>query len=199
MLFADPSGNLTRGQIHDKVLDEIIRREREKGRTTLTRRKTCIYYNGVNCTGGWGFCDLYDTVTGEVWELKRITCDEQAAKDQLDGYVHGALKHKKNLSLKVGRRLMSKGVRESFIWEDSSGTYYIEYWDGGNGILWYDYIYEPSDRQKRINAAAAVGVTVAACAVVGLVVAYSGGAATPTVAPIIPYVAATAEQFGRVA
>lgn len=94
---------------------------------------------------------------------------------------------------------MSEGVRGNFIYEDRSGTYYIEYWDGGNGILWYDYIYEPSDRQKQINAAAAVGVTVVACTVVGLVVAYSGGAAAPAVAPIIPYVAATAEQLGRAA
>ena len=98
---------------------------------------------------------------------------------------------------------MSEGVRGNFIYEDRSGTYYVEYWEGGNGILWYDYIYEPSNRQKRMNAAVAVGATVAACAVVTFVVAYSGGAAAPAVAPvvtpIIPYVAATIEQLERVA
>ena len=197
--FSDPTGALTRGQIHNKVLDQIIADKRQEGRSTLSRRKTCIYYNCVDARGKWGFCDLYDSDTGEVWELKRNTCNEDAAKEQLKGYVNGRLRHKKDLPLSVGGRLIPDGVVRSFTYSDKSGTYDITYWDGGNGILWYDYVYTPSDRQKQVNAAMMVGTTALVCTVVGVLMVYTGGSAAAGGAVVIPYIAAAAEQFSNAA
>ena len=197
--FSDPTGALTRGQIHNKVLDQIIADKRQEGRGTLSRRKTCIYYNCVDARGGWGFCDLYDSDTGEVWELKRNTCNEDAAKEQLKGYVNGRLRHQKVLPLSIGGRLIPDGVVRSFIYSDKSGTYDITYWDGGNGILWYDYVYTPSDRQKQVNAAMMVGTTALVCTIVGVLMVYTGGSAAAGGAVVIPYIVAAAEQFSNAA
>ena len=197
--FDDPTGNLTRGQIHNLVLDQIIEEKRQEGRSTLRRRKTCIYYNCVDAWGGWGFCDLYDTDTGEVWELKRSTCDKADAQIQLGKYVNGALKHNKALPLQTGGRLIPAGIKRSFTYTDKSGTYDITYWDDGDGILWYDYVYRPSDRQKQINAALMLGTTVVACTVVGTVFVCSGGAVAVGTSTIIPFVVPVIEQISNAA
>jgi hypothetical protein len=199
VLFDDPTGNLTRGQIHDKVLEQIIEDERQKGRTTLRMKKTCIYYNCVDFRDGWGFCDLYDVSTGEVWELKRNTCNEQAAQRQLDRYVGGALKHSKNLPLTVGGRLIPDGVVRKFTYVDKSGTYDITYWDGGNGILWYDYTYSPSNRQKCINVAIVAGAIAVGCTAAGFAFAYFGATAATGAAEIIPFVPIVIDQLNKAA
>lgn len=68
---ADPTGELTGGQIHDSVLAAIILDYTKAGYSFLSMRDTKIYYNGKNIWNGWGYCDLYDIQTGEVWELKK--------------------------------------------------------------------------------------------------------------------------------
>ena len=199
VLFDDPSGNLTSGQIHNLVLDKIIEDEETRGRSTLSRRRTYLFYNRVDRSGGYGFCDLFDSVTGEVWELKRITCNEDSAKAQLARYVDGRLRYYKDLPLKVGGRLIPDGVVRSFTYVDKSGTYDITYWDGGEGILWYDYVHTPSNRQKRINAAAMIGTTFLACVTLGFVFVCTGGTGVAGAAAIVPYLVPAVEQLSNAA
>ena len=52
--------------VHDAVLAMIAFEQ-----PNLSMTQTCIYYNGENIWGGFGYCDLFNTVTGEVWELKK--------------------------------------------------------------------------------------------------------------------------------
>ena len=179
--YSDPSGELTRGQIHDAVLDEIVARMSATGRTTLSRHKTCIYKNGKDFLGGWGFCDLYDTRTGEVWELKRITCNEKKACKQLNNYTKGRLKDNLGLQLSVGGTLLPEG-RTTFVKTDSSGTYSIQYWQGNNGILWYDYTYKKSNSQKIIDNLAMGGLVLSATL---LATSFGAGAGVAAATPII--------------
>ncbi len=121
---ADPAGTLTSRQIHDFALQGFAMQG-----DTLSTNKTCIYYNGIDWTGGFGFCDLYDTATGEVWELKRnslaATCSSAYAINQLNKYVSGKLKHNMGLSLRIGdsQRFKSGSLDVT----DWNGTYHITF------------------------------------------------------------------------
>ena len=155
MNSSDPSGELTQGQIHDLVLDEIIKKKKKEGRNSLTMEDTCIYYNCVDFWGGWGFCDLYDTVTGEVWELKKAstsyTCTTTYASNQLKNYVSGRLKANLSMPLSQGGHLLDG--KSTFTYSDHSGTYYFLYWEEGNGILRYAYFYQKNKSQAVYDAA----------------------------------------------
>ena len=152
--FEDPFGELPQGEIHNLVLDHIITKKKKEGRNTLSNSKTCIYYNCVDFWGGWGFCDLYDTDTGEVWELKKYsssyTCTTAYSSRQLDRYVSGRLKHMPNLKLIRGGTLLEG--KTGFSFTDSSGTYNIVYWEEGNGILRYSYSFS-KNKSKQANDA----------------------------------------------
>ena len=133
----DPTGKFTRRQIHDEVLREICLYDSD-----LVMTDTCVYYNGKDHKGKWGFCDLLNTKTGEVWELKRIStassCQRSAARDQLGGYLCGCLKHIKELQLTEGKTKIPSGC---FTRRDGNKSYYIWYWDSGDGIIYYDYLF----------------------------------------------------------
>lgn len=152
----DPDGELTKRQIHDRVLAEIVRLMAAGGRT-LSMNNTTIYYNGSNYFGGWGFCDLYDFFTGEVWELKRKTCSKEKAENQLQKYVKGRLKYKKHQELSIGGNLFEG--KYTFTITDGSTKYHITFWQGENGILWYDYYTEKSKNHPALGAAALIGLT----------------------------------------
>ena len=135
----DPTGNLTKRQIHDEVLVRICFWSGGE----LKMYNTTIYYNGIDHKGKWGFCDLYNPNTGEVWELKRFSraasCSKAAAGVQLSRYVGGRLKENTEIPLTEGHTTIYPGF---FTHYDPSAnlTYYVWYWDGGGGILFYDYI-----------------------------------------------------------
>lgn len=100
--YADESGcvpqAVTDKLVHDMVLAHICAKQ-----PNLSWFNTCIYYNGENFWGGWGFCDLYNSQTGEVWELKKYSnsysCRTSTALGQLARYTNGRLKSNKNLKL----------------------------------------------------------------------------------------------------
>ena len=177
------------------VLEQIIRDLEEEGRSSTSMHKTCVYKNKKNASGGWGFCDLYDYETGEVWELKRVTCNKEKAKRQLKGYLNGALKHYPDLALVQGGRIIPEGEVRSFTYVDNSGTYCISYWDSGDGILMYDYVYEKSDSKKFMDASAAVCATICAVGLCVSAVATSGVTAPAAGAAV----AATVQYFANAA
>ena len=122
----------------------------------------------------YGFCDVYDKVTHEVWEVKRISyaasCSPDAASEQLANYVvHGYLKSQPNWNLKFGGEETSIRPNAFTVPDtDGKGMYLIGYFDAGYGLVYYDYTYIPSSGET----------VVAACAIVCLYALFSGAGVT---------------------
>ena len=73
-------GLFTDGYVHRKVLQYICGKEAYSG--SLQYQNTCIYYNGVDRSDGWGFCDLINIDTGEIWELKKDSTSWSCTTEQ---------------------------------------------------------------------------------------------------------------------
>ena len=134
---------------------------------------TCIYINKKDATNGWKFCDLYNKETGEVWELKRYSkassCQRSAAINQLDGYLCGCLKHNKRQTLTAGKTQIPGGF---FTHNDNGGVYFIWYWDDGDGILFYDYVFY-KDRNNSNTKWALLGLSAEIATIIGLGFCYN--------------------------
>ena len=138
--------------IHDKVLEYICNQDSTK---SLQYTETCIYLNGIDWRGGWGFCDLYNSVTGEVWELKKDSnswrCSTVFANLQLGKYVNGVLKHNPELDLcRPYTTIISDG---KFLIPTVFYEYEVSYKNEGNGILKYSYTKTPTEELLAIKAA----------------------------------------------
>ncbi len=143
--------------VHDKVLAHICRRH-----ANLSWTGTCIYYNGKSFWGGWGFCDLYNTQTGEVWELKKnsnsYSCRTSSALNQLTKYINGRLKDNKNLELHKPYTTTIKS--DQFTFTQDGYIYDVRYWSEGNGILRYEYEKRKTESRKAAETAVvAIGIT----------------------------------------
>ena len=158
----DPHGDYTDGQIHDLVIEEIVKRQAQKGRILKYKRvDTLIIYDRVWRNKWFGFCDIYDPNTGEVWEVKKqsnsYTCSTKYALDQLDNYINnGYLVSDPEL----GRRLPISSVGSGlFSKTDTWGNVYsIHYWEEGNGIIRYEYVVRPSQTLVLCAGALVAGV-----------------------------------------
>ena len=138
--------------VHDKVLEYICSQDSTK---SLRYTETCIYLNGIDWRGGWGFCDLYNSVTGEVWELKKDSsswrCSTVFANLQLGKYVNGVLKHNPELDLcRPYTTIISDG---EFPIPGVFYKYRVTYTNEGNGILKYRYTKTPTEELLAIKAA----------------------------------------------
>ena len=138
--------------VHDKVLEYICSQDSTK---SLRYTETCIYLNGIDWRGGWGFCDLYNSVTGEVWELKKDSsswrCSTVFANLQLGKYVNGVLKHNPELDLcRPYTTIISDG---EFPIPGVFYKYRVTYTNEGNGILKYRYAKTPTEELLAIKAA----------------------------------------------
>ena len=136
----------TSGQIHDFVITDICNKNPSK---KGSRKDNKIIYSKPIFSSTYGYCDIHDSLTGEVWELKRFSnapsCQFAAAYMQLSNYVGGHLENDPNKPLTFGgtHTMISPNV---FTKPDSDGKgkYVIGYWDTGVGVLFYDYTYVPS-------------------------------------------------------
>ena len=155
--FKDSTGTIPQAvedaMVHNRVLNEIC-----KQNSALCRKKTCIYYNGSDFTGGWGFCDLYNADTGEVWELKKKSdspsCTTQAARNQLDKYLCGRLKNAPDMKLHKPYCTIIVGGHFSFT--KNGYVYDVTYWNEGEGILRYNYDKSKTEGRKVAEAIVAV-------------------------------------------
>ena len=141
--------------VHDRVLGHIVTMN-----PNLTFHETCVYYNGEDWKGGWGFCDLYNKKTGEVWELKKNSknrsCTAIRAKAQLNRYISGRLKHNKDLPLKLPEEtIIAAG---SFTFTAFGYEYNVMYWNEGEGILRYDYTRKKTDGLRAAEAVVTIAV-----------------------------------------
>ncbi len=152
--------------VHDKVLDYIC-----WNNSILTRYQTCVYYNGENALGGFGFCDLYNMSTGEVWELKKQSCSyscwTSTATHQLEGYIKGKLKHRPDLTLQ--KPYCTDIIGGHFSFTKNEYIYEVDYWNEGNGILRYSYWRRPTERRMTAT------LVVAGIVVVGLILCAPAG------------------------
>ena len=175
--YADESGcvpqAVTDKLVHDMVLAHICAKQ-----PNLSWFNTCIYYNGENFWGGWGFCDLYNSQTGEVWELKKYSnsysCRTSTALGQLARYTNGRLKSNKNLKLHMPyTTTINSG---SFSFTHNGYIYNVSYWSEGNGILRYRYDRHKTDERKTAEAVVTALAFVALVAVAPYVAPAYGGA-----------------------
>ena len=190
----DATGTITDTTVHNSVLAAIILSYQATGYNALSMKNTLIYYNGKNMRNGWGFCDLYDSSTGEVWELKKnsnsYSCKTKNAKKQLGKYVNGRLASRPGLPLHRGSDDLVVG-RHTYTIKLEDGICNITYWQECQGILRYSYTFQKNNNrqaEQRIRAACIlVGTAIVA---VGLL-ASSGG----TAASVIPFVPAFIESI----
>ena len=169
-ILADENGDTPQcvfdGLVHNLVLAKICETNPD-----LQWWDTCIYYNGKNFWGGYGYCDLYNNRTGEVWELKKDSksrsCRKKNALKQLDRYISGALKHNMDLQLKRPSETVIPGGY--FTFKSGLNEYDVYYWNEGDGILRYDYDMRLT-QEAQYGIATATAVTVIAAAAVSAMV-----------------------------
>ena len=152
LAHTDESGELpqavTDKLVHDAVLAVIVFKN-----PNLSMTDTCVYYNGENIWGGYGFCDLFNTVTGEVWELKKDSwsrsCRTSNALAQLARYTTGKLKYYPKLPLKFPEETQIDDGHFSFTF--AGYEYDVSYWSENNGILRYSYNRNATNLRKAIE------------------------------------------------
>lgn len=156
IIRVDDSGQYyTRGQIHDFVIDDICDKDsRKRG----SRAENKIIYSKPVFFSTYGYCDLQDITTNEIWELKRFgiapSCQFAYAYSQLSNYVDGHLEKKPTQKLKFGgTQTMIESNVFTKLDNDGKGTYVIGYWDTGVGVLFYDYTYIPSGDELVVGIA----------------------------------------------
>ena len=138
--FFDSTGDIPQAVedkiVHDQVLKNICGWDSD-----LSYTETCVYYNGENWFGGFGYCDLYNRRTGEVWELKKntvsYTCSTPVAQAQLKRYTNGTLKHHPELELTTPNQTIIP--TRTFEFSTAYAIYHVTYWYEGDGILRYSY------------------------------------------------------------
>ena len=136
--------------VHDMVLSRIC-----GNNPALSMTQTCVYYNGMNWLGGFGYCDLYNVETGEVWELKKksnsFSCTTAAAQIQLSKYTSGKLKHHPELDLVLPyKTIITSGT---FDFTDGNYEYHVNYWYESYGVLRYSYTYKATQNGQLLDFA----------------------------------------------
>ena len=149
VIRADESGQrYSSTEIHNFVLEDICGKH-----PTMSRKNTYMKYKKKYLWHTYGYCDLYDTQSGEVWEAKRfmggITCTKTAASLQLQNYVNnGTLVSNPSLDLCTGGTYTTIEPNVFEVMDkDMEGAYIVAYWDAGDGIIFYDYVYVPSPKE----------------------------------------------------
>ena len=195
VIYVDETGTYyTSGQIHDFVVEDICNNgENLTNKGTYIKYKIPVFRNRTNRKIGklstYGFCDFYNTETGEAWEVKRfgggISCAVDSALAQLTNYVkNGVLNNNPTFELIFGgTHTTIPGRYFTKMDSDGEGIYFIYYWDLGNGIIYYDYCYFPSPREMwkvlgiGISIVLGAGVAASAGIVAGIASGLSGAVA----------------------
>ncbi len=134
---------LARAIIKNLMIDSIIHRRVQlrvsQDNPGVTYKNPMIIYNsGGRYKGGYGFCDLYNPETGEVWEVKKYTVDGESARKQLENYTKGRLNANLGLPLKVGT---SPLILNSFEEEVFGNVYQVNCYADPDvqGLIRYNY------------------------------------------------------------
>ena len=153
IIFVDNTGTYyTSGQIHNFVVEDICKNNPNKhGKNTYMTYKEP--YQKGNRYYLYGYCDVFDMSTHEIWEVKRYgggsSCSVAAASRQLRNYVkNGILSYYAPWEQHIGGTFTTIEMNTFHKRDnDGSGTYVISYWDAGGGIVFYDYYYLPGPEE----------------------------------------------------
>ena len=132
--YSDPTGELTwPGEIHNAVSDHIVW-------TQLLNKKRLLQQNKYVSYGhfkGYGFADLYDSKTGEVWEIKR---------DKPEEHISGPAQLQKYINNIKGAKTGASVGRDTFYYFSSGkicpglpSLYKVIYESDNSGMIYYDY------------------------------------------------------------
>jgi len=168
IMYIDPSGHLSLSLVHNWVVADIHSKYAAVG---MTSNKMIDY------SFGFGFADLVNLTTGEVWEVKKSTVSMTSAINQLAKYTSNTLHVNKNLALSTGGSKGTVIMPNSFVKTVGFDTYFVNYWDCGNGIIQYDY-----NRMTDWKAVGNAMVCIVVLAGITYLVVQTGGAAAPAYA-----------------
>ena len=167
----DITGELALWLVHNWVVDDIQAKYKVDG---MIKNKMVAY------EFGFGFADLVNDKTGEVWEVKKSTVPMRLAEKQLAKYTSHRLVTLPDLTLKTGGTGGTIIEENSFVRTEGLDTYYVHYWDCGNGIIQYEY--------EKVTDWRAVGEMMIGTLIIGgiaYLIFQTGGAAAPALVPIL--------------
>ena len=154
--YIDETGEYyTPGQIHDFVIEDICNNNPNK-----RGKNTYMIYKEPYLKGSkyhfYGYCDIFDIETHEIWEVKRFgggsSCSLAAAERQLRNYVkNGILNYFAPWDQYTGGQYTQIPMN-TFLKCDvgDRGIYVISYWDTGLGVIFYDYYYLPAPEEYTV-------------------------------------------------
>lgn len=86
--------------------------------------------------------------TIECWEVKKSTLSKSQAVKQLDGYIRSDFYRKEDLKLNTAEKIVGgELIERSF----AVGEYNVRYWNGGDGIIFYDIV-DPQRNNERLGS-----------------------------------------------
>lgn len=123
----DSNGTFGNGTIHHEVCMHIV------ATNPGIYMKLTKVVPGRN--GSYGLCDLVSE-SGQIWEVKRVSCSPVLSAQQLTSYLSSTFANNPDLVGKqphLGKRMICGGM---FI---SASGYLVCYADTGTGFILYDY------------------------------------------------------------
>ncbi|MDO4301671.1 MAG: RHS repeat-associated core domain-containing protein [Clostridia bacterium] len=153
------------GEIHNVVRDVVA------------EEYTLLKEQSINNPGGLFplRADLFDPMSGEIWDVKPVGCNREAARNQVLKYVENGLYFKnkdiKSIDLKVGGGKIAPG---EIYYNSGLYQYHIQYWLELGGLIVYKFD-EVFDWDKAMEIAAITGAAVVSAAVT----VASGGTLVP--------------------
>lgn len=123
----DTDGTFGNGTIHYEVCVDIV------------ARNPGIYMNLTKVVpgrnGSFGLCDLVSD-SGQIWEVKRVTCAPLLAVRQLNAYLSSTFQNRPGL-IDEQAHLGKRAIAGRMFLSDSG--YIVCYMDTGTGFILYDY------------------------------------------------------------
>jgi RHS repeat-associated protein len=131
---------LTFDEIHKQVQLDMINNQ---GRRMTS--EVHVVYDVIDELWGtsYGFADVMDLATGEMWEIKPVGYPMTKAIYQLNMYVMN-YKYSKRPGYPSKARVGGRITMRSFDYDNILGHYKITYWYANYGIVYYKYVFTPN-------------------------------------------------------
>jgi RHS repeat-associated protein len=130
------------GEIHKRVQLDMLENQ---GRSMSI--EIHVLYDTIDELWGtsYGFADVMDLATGEMWEIKPVGANLAMAKYQLSMCVRNC--RNKGDSSNPARAIVGGSIinRKNIPYDNSLGHYNISYWYVGDGVVYYAYTFTPKE------------------------------------------------------
>jgi RHS repeat-associated protein len=143
VIGVDSNGLLTLyfGELHKQVQLDM---KYKLGRNMTIEEN--IVYDAIDEVWGtsYGYADIMDLATGEMWEVKPVGANIVMARYQLNMYIRnynkGETKSGYPSKAKVGGPIKTR----TFPYDNILGHYEITYWSSNYGLVFYKYVFTPN-------------------------------------------------------